>query len=126
MDYVGSSLYAPCVLAAKRIYKPEQFLFLRYEDLSRMQAPALVRLIAKFTGLYTDDGIVSQLVDTNKCNAASSTSHPQSQTNHGLEDQLEMGAQRHAEFFAAYDGLLDEVVGQNFHQWGTAQVRKLI
>ena len=38
-----------------------QFLFLRFEDLMRMKAPALIQLLSNFTGLYTDDAIIRQM-----------------------------------------------------------------
>ena len=37
-------------MGALRVFKREQFLFLRFEDLMRMKAPALLRLISNFTG----------------------------------------------------------------------------
>ena len=49
--YLTTSLYAVCVEHAFRLFRPEQFLFLRYEDLMRMEAPSLLRLLARFTGL---------------------------------------------------------------------------
>ena len=60
MEYVTNSLYPICIAGALRIFKREQFLFLRFEDLMRMKAPGLLRLLSKFTGLYTDDNIISQ------------------------------------------------------------------
>ena len=46
MEYVGNSLYGVCVLAAQRLFPKEQFLFLRYEDVTRMQPPALLRTLS--------------------------------------------------------------------------------
>ena len=35
-----------------------RFLFIRFEDIMRMKAPALIRLLSNFTGLYTDSDII--------------------------------------------------------------------
>ena len=37
MEYVTNSLYPICIAGALRIFKREQFLFLRFEDLMRMK-----------------------------------------------------------------------------------------
>ena len=42
MEYVTNSLYPICIAGALRIFKRDQFLFLRFEDLMRMKAPALL------------------------------------------------------------------------------------
>lgn len=48
--YPQLSMYAPCVLHALRYFERDQFLFLKYEDLMRMDAASIVRLIGRFTG----------------------------------------------------------------------------
>lgn len=67
MMYPQNSMYAPCVLHALRYFEREQFLFLRYEDLMRMDASAIVRLVGHFTGLHVDDPLVAQAEAQGKC-----------------------------------------------------------
>jgi len=67
MMYPQLSMYAPCILHALRYFSREQFLFLRYEDLMRMDAEAIVRLVGRFTGLHLDDGLVTTAVSEGKC-----------------------------------------------------------
>jgi hypothetical protein len=69
MRYVTNSIYPVCVLAALRIFPREQFLFLRFEDLMQLKAPGLVRMLANFTGLYTDDAIIRGLQEKGVCEA---------------------------------------------------------
>lgn len=50
MMYPHLSMYAPCIIHALRYFERDQFLFLRYEDLMRMDAASIVRLVGRFTG----------------------------------------------------------------------------
>ena len=51
MQYLATSLYAVCIEHALRLFRREQFLFLRYEDVRRMKPGALIALFSRFTGL---------------------------------------------------------------------------
>jgi len=67
MMYPQLSMYAPCILHALRYFRREQFLFLRYEDLMKMSAEAIVRLVGHFSGLHLDAELVAQAVEGGKC-----------------------------------------------------------
>jgi len=59
MQYLATSLYAVCIEYALRLFRREQFLFLRYEDVKRMAPHALVALLSRFTGLGASNGALS-------------------------------------------------------------------
>ena len=59
MMYATTSLYSVCVMHALRIFPRDQFLFLRYEDLMRMDTEAVLKLIARFSGLSVDANIIA-------------------------------------------------------------------
>ena len=61
MMYAPTSLYSVCVLHALRFVRREQLLFLRYEDLRRLGAAALLRVIARFTGLHADPKLLADI-----------------------------------------------------------------
>ena len=67
MMYPQLSMYAPCILHALRYFRREQFLFLRYEDLMKMSAEAIVRLVGHFSGLHLDAELVAHAVEGGKC-----------------------------------------------------------
>ena len=50
MEYVTNSLYPVCIAGALRIFKREQFLFLRFEDLMRMKAVRSSKQASKHSG----------------------------------------------------------------------------
>ena len=65
--YAQTSMYSVCVLHALRHFERRQFLFLRYEDALRMPTDALLRLLARFTGLHIDDGVVAAAKRSGQC-----------------------------------------------------------
>ena len=83
MEYVLNSLYPVCIAGALRIFKREQFLFLRFEDLMRMKAPAVLTLLSNFTGLYTDERIIHQVRAQHECEAGRARKVPLSFTKKG-------------------------------------------
>ena len=60
-------VYSVCILNALRVFDRSQFLFLRFEDLMGMNAPALLKLLSNFTGLHTDAQIINQMRSANQC-----------------------------------------------------------
>ena len=67
MMYPHTSMYAVCLEHAFRFFPKNQFLFLRYEDLMKMSAEAIVRLVGHFSGLHLDAELVAQAVEGGKC-----------------------------------------------------------
>ena len=65
--YAQTSMYSVCVLHALRHFERRQFLFLRYEDALRMPTDALLGLLARFTGLHIDDGVVAAAKRSGQC-----------------------------------------------------------
>ncbi len=125
MEYVTNSLYPVCVLGALRVFKREQFLFLRFEDLMRMKAPALLRLISNFTGLYTDDALIRNVRERKECEAGNARKVPLSFTkkDNGTSARAARAQVREAvpmleRFFAPYDQMLTKLVHPAF-QWSS-------
>merc|ERR1719291_107466 len=112
MQYITNSVYPICVEAALRIFKKEQFLFLRFEDLMRMKAPALLTLLSNFTGLHTDSTIIKQLRRKGECEAGRATKAPLSFGKAEAAATARSNLQQHmAEFeafYLPYDKLLQE------------------
>ena len=122
MEYVTNSLYPVCIAGALRIFKREQFLFFRFEDLMRMKAPAVLELLSNFTGLYTDDRIVRTV--RNKCEAGRAQKVPLSFTQKGNGTAARKSRAGLVEaipkleaFYAPYDAMLQQLVHPAF-QWG--------
>ncbi len=113
MMYPHTSMYSVCIAYALRIFKREQFLFLRYEDLMRMDGEAITRLVGRFTGLHVDDKL-----DVAGCSprAGKSARRPMSFSEQSPETpfvlrQLAPALER---FFAPYNRLLTELVHPAF------------
>ena len=101
---------------ALRIFKREQFLFLRFEDLMRMKAPALLSVLSNFTGLYTDDQIVRKVREMRECEAGRAKKVPLSFTQKGnasakareAREGLANAIPSLEQFFAPYDKMLQQ------------------
>ena len=125
MEYVLNSLYPVCIAGALRIFKREQFLFLRFEDLMRMKAPALLQILSNFTGLYTDDQIVAKVRAMRECEAGRAKKVPLSFTQkanasaaaRAARDGLASAIPSLEQFYAPYDKMLQQLVHPAF-QWG--------
>ena len=122
--YVTNSLYPICIAGALRIFKREQFLFLRFEDLMRMKAPALLHLLSNFTGLYTDPEIVQLVRGKRECEAGLAKKVPLSFTKKGedsqarrAKDDLKKSIPDLERFYAPYSAMLQELVHPAF-VWG--------
>ena len=121
MEYVSNSIYSVCVLAAQRIFEPEQFLFLKFEDLMAMKAPALLRLLSNFTGLHTDDDIIRRVRKKRECEAGSARKIPLSfakandtKGKRQARNSLEELRPELQEFFGPYNQLLSDIVHPQF------------
>jgi len=124
MEYVTNSLYPICIAGALRIFKREQFLFLRFEDLMRMKAPALLHLLSNFTGLHTDRQIIDAVRQNRECEAGRARKVPLSFTQKGNDSKARKSKEGLKEaipaleqFYAPYNGMLQELVHPAF-QWG--------
>jgi len=126
MEYISNSIYSVCIEGAMRVFKREQFLFLRFEDLMRMKAPALIRLLSNFTGLYTDDAIIRQMQERRQCEASTARKKPLSFTVSASDNfskamearsQLRQMLPKLEAFFGRYDTMLAELVHPAF-KWG--------
>jgi hypothetical protein len=123
MEYVSNSIYSVCVLAALRVFKREQFLFLRFEDVMRMEAGSLLKLLSNFTGLYTDDSIIGRAKQAGQCEAPRAKKKPLSFSKTNSSDASRAkaavrGAMKEIEdFYAPYNQLLSTLVHPAF-QWG--------
>jgi len=126
MEYVTNSLYPICIAGALRIFKKEQFLFMRFEDLMRMKAPALLRLLSNFTSLYTDDKIVQQVRRARECEAGAARRVPLSFTakksgNSSAARKVRAGLAQAIPaleaFYTPYNQMLQELVHPAF-LWG--------
>ena len=119
-------MYSVCLLNALRVFDRSQFLFLRFEDLMGMNAPALLKLISNFTGLHTDESIIAQMRRANQCEARSAKKKPLSFTKRDDSNAskkaraaLERVKPELNAFFAPYNELLRELVHPDFH-WSDA------
>jgi len=122
MEYVTNSLYPICIAGALRIFKREQFLFLRFEDLMRMKAPALLTMLSNFTGLHTDPKIIEEVRP--KCEAGRARKVPLSFTRKGNDSEarssrngLAVAIPALEKFYEPYDRWLQTLVHPAF-QWG--------
>ena len=119
-----NSLYPICIAGALRIFKREQFLFMRFEDLMRMKAPALLHLLSNFTGLHTDRQIIEQVRANRECEAGRARKVPLSFTQKGNDAKARTAKQDLKEaipdlekFYAPYNSMLQELVHPAF-VWG--------
>ena len=75
-----------------------------------MQTPALLRTLAAFTGLYTDDDIIARVTKTGKCNTRESSHPMKASTDETTAEQaLAAAEQKLTPLFAEYDRLLAEL-----------------
>lgn len=127
MMYATNSLYAVCVLHALRLFPREQFLFLRYEDLMVMDVASLLKLIGRFSGLYAGDDLVAASRADGHCNPrgkkrAKSTYATLSPSEKVLYNRskahLATERRTYRDFFAPYNELLAELVGDTFRWAG--------
>ena len=107
MAYAVNSFYAPCAVAMTRLIPRSQLLFVRYEDLTRMQPPALLKMLSQFTGLYTNDTLIERA--TASCSPRNSNHYAAGGDQFAA--QLADARSEHAPFYAAYDDLLREITG---------------
>ena len=117
MEYVGNSLYSPCLLMAQRIFPPEQFHVLRYEDLYTSRPADLVEELAKFTGLTLDDAAVSRSTSENgPCHFNMAGNGPMHMSTDDKQNQGELHASEEslAYFFRPYNELLAKLVRPGF------------
>ena len=125
MMYATTSLYAVCIMHALRIFPREQFLFLRYEDLMRMDAPALLRLLGRFVGLRVDDELLTAATERGTCQPRGrakkeSTYHRLSASEKVLFNASKARAKsaglrrQLGDFFGPYNELLAELVHPDF------------
>ena len=119
MMYVETSMYAVCVEHALRHFRREQFLFLRYEDLMRMDRTSVVALVARFAGLDADVQLLRNASAHGKCSfgAVAATGRKPSSYSSGSIDSAEQlaAAAPHLErLFDPYNTLLAEIVHPAF------------
>ncbi len=111
-------MYPVCVLAAERIFDKSQFLFLRYEDLTRMRTSALLDVLSRFVGLDgTSPELLQSLEAGGQCAPEGSDSKPMSFTDHENKTsaaQFERVVKEFGSFFDNYNVLLEELVGPGF------------
>ena len=126
MMYATNSLYSVCVLHALRLFRREQFLFLRYEDLMAMNAPSLLTLIGRFSGLYAGSDLIDASRADGKCDPQSSRRAPSTYRTLSPSEKVlynrskaQLASGRHAfsAFFAPYNELLVELVGHQAIGW---------
>ena len=103
-------------LAALRIFNEQQFFFLRHEDLQTMPATALVKLLAEFSGLYTDESLLAQVEGGGRCNPMADVGgRPMhSSLSDSYASDYAEAVSRHSTFFVPYNALLEELVGPGF------------
>ena len=126
MEYVTNSLYPICIASALRIFKRSNFLFLRFEDLMRMRAPGVLKLLSNGTGLYTDDEIIKRVRDARQCEAGRARKVPLSFT-HSKATNTSASRRARIElaeaiptleaFYKPYNAMLQKLVHPAF-QWG--------
>jgi len=127
MMYPQTSMYAVCLEHALRYFPREQFLFLRYEDLMRMDARAILRLISRFTGLYLDERVLKAAEREGKCQPHSKLrGRPMSYSSHSA-DAAEFLAEAAApleRFFSPYNALLAELIHPDFRWHHSDHVKR--
>ena len=128
MMYVETSMYAVCLEHALRHFRREQFLFLRYEDLMRMDRTSVVALIARFAGLETNVQLLREASAHGKCSFgvdAVPGRKPQSYSSSSVDsaEQLAAAAPQLERLFDPYNMLLAELVHPAF-RWHTSDHTK--
>lgn len=131
MMYVETSMYAVCLLHALRHFRREQFLFLRYEDLMRMDRLSIVALVARFAGLDTDAQLLQRASAHGKCSfgddaAKGRNGRPRSSYSSSSVDSAELlaaAAPQLERLFSPYVELLRELVHPDF-RWYVNDHRK--
>ena len=127
MMYATNSLYAVCVLHALHLFPREQFLFLRYEDLMAMDVASLLKLIGRFSGLYAGDDLVAATRANGHCDprgkkrakSTYATLSPSEKVLYNLSKaHLATERRTYRDFFAPYNELLAELVGDTFRWAG--------
>ena len=92
--------------SALRLFRREQFLFLRYEDVLRLEPAALLRLLARFTGLSADAALQDPHT-LERCSAARKLPRKGSAP---VEQQFTPAAAPLQRIFAPFNELLAEIV----------------
>ena len=110
MQYLTTSLYAVCIEYGLRLFEREQFLFLRYEDLKRMQPRAIMRLVARFTGLPAEAPSLEDAATLEKCTPWKS----RPKRSKAPARQLAAAAAPLQRIFAPYSRMLTELVHPTF------------
>jgi hypothetical protein len=127
MAYPQTSMYAVCVENALRYFKREQFLFLRYEDLMRMDARAILRLVARHTGLHLDERVLKAAEREGKCQPHSKLrGRPMSYSSHSrfAAEFLEEAAPPLERFFSPYNEWLAELIHPDFRWHRSDHVKR--
>ena len=117
MEYVGNSLYSPCLLMAQRIFPAEQFHVIRYEDLYTARPAEIVSKLAAFTGLSLDDEAVRKSTQENgPCyfNTAGDGPMHMSTDDSENKDELHASESSLAYFFKPYNELLTKLSRPDF------------
>jgi hypothetical protein len=117
MEYVGNSLYSPCLLMAKRIFQPDQFHVIRYEDLYTARPAEMVSKIAAFTGLHLDEVAVgASTQDNGPCHFNMAGQGPMHMSTDDEENKVELHASEAslAYFFRPYNELLTRLARPDF------------
>ena len=117
MEYVGNSLYSPCLLMAQRIFPAEQFHVIRYEDLYTARPAEIVSKLAAFTGLALDDEAVRKSTQENgPCHFNMAGEGPMHMSTDESENKDELHASESslAYFFKPYNELLTKLSRPDF------------
>ena len=119
MMYVETSMYAVCVEHALRHFRREQFLFLRYEDLMRMDRTSVVALVARFAGLDADVPLLRNASAHGKCSFGADAGTGRKRESYSSSsidsaEQLAAAAPHLERLFDPYNTLLAELVHPAF------------
>ena len=117
MEYIGNSLYSPCLLMAQRIFPAEQFHVIRYEDLYTARPAEMVSQLAAFTGLHLDEEAVSKSTQENgPCHFNMAGEGPMHMSTDESENKEELHASEAslAYFFRPYNDLLTKLARPDF------------
>ena len=115
------------MLHALRYFKREQFLVLRYEDLMHMSGPAILTMLARFTGLHLNH----RQLGNPRCQPARASGRSRkgagpnsysSNSPHAAE-MLQEASPALERFFAPYNTMLQEIIGTSF-AWSPKDHRK--
>jgi len=109
MEYLATSLYAVCIEHALRLFSRKQFLFLRFEDLKRMQPAAVIRIIARFTGLSAEAALTDATA-LKKCTARRKKPHRSNSVLRNEAEQLATVTAPLERIFDPYNHMLSKIV----------------